>query len=184
MKKTILFSTIIFLCLIGGIILYSVTNDWIIFHFPGFVTSYFEQQKTGVHRKIITLTFWNNNRWESETTQMIWTDKTEYNTKNLTNNWLSLLDEEGIIKKKVTVQSTALSKTKNECYLSFDQTPFAKEDSTFKKLMLTEGLLKTLKENDIPLQSIHFLVHHKILNDNHLDFTNPWPIEGFLNETE
>jgi hypothetical protein len=46
---------------------------------------------------------------------------------------------------------------------------------------LIEGLLKTLRENDIKIQRIHFLLHHQPLVDYHLDFSHPWPLEGFLN---
>ena len=180
MRITIFFLSLLLICSICGFILYAITNDWIIINIPGKSSTSTQQVNQSVKRKIVKLIFWHNKKWEMEKAQIIWSEKVEYNTKNLLNCWLNLLDEEGIMKKKVSVQSVAMNNIKTECFVSFDQTPFPKEDSTFEKLIWIESLLKTLRENEIQLQGISFLVHHKPLNDNHLDFINSWPIEGFL----
>ena len=171
-------------CIIAGIFLYAITNDWIIFSLPHQISDPEQSEKLSIERKPMQLAFWHNKKWDRESIQMIWSNKTENNTKNLTNAWLNLLDEEGFMDKKVTVQSASLSHSKNEVYISFDQNPLTNESSTFKKWMWIEGLLKTLKENKKPVQSIYFLVHHKTLIDDQLDFTNSWPIEGFLTEEQ
>ena len=180
MRVGILFLFSILCCSIFGFVLYAITNDWIIINFPGQTAFSSQQANQSVKRKIIKLIFWHNKKWNMEKAQIIWSDKTEFNTNNLLNCWLNFLDEEGIMRKKVTVQSVSMNDLKTECFVSFDQAPFSKEDSTFEKLIWMESLLKTLRENEIQLQGISFLVHHKPIGDNHLDFTNPWPIEGFL----
>ncbi|HZW61067.1 MAG TPA: hypothetical protein VFF04_02480, partial [Candidatus Babeliales bacterium] len=96
------------------------------------------------------------------------------------NSWLSLLDEEHIMDSKVMLQTAILSQSGQEAFLSFDRNPLPAECATFETWMWVEGLLKTIRENDIQLQSIRFLVHHEPLIDEHLDFSNSWPAQGFL----
>ena len=180
MKKIIISSSIILASITCGILLYAIMNDWIIIRIPNNVSTYQSVTEPSIKRKTLALLFWQDEKWNNENIQIIWTNKIEQDTKNLINCWLNLLDEEGIMEKKVTVQSVALTQTKTEGYISFDQNPFPKESSTFEKWLWTEGLLKTLRENNISIQSFYFLVHHKIISDNNLDFTNAWPIEGFL----
>jgi hypothetical protein len=84
------------------------------------------------------------------------------------------------MEKKVSLQSVVPSPSGVEAYISFDRNPFTKNQSTYEKFMWIEGLLKTVRENGIQLQSIYFLVHHQPLTDFHLDFSNAWPISGFI----
>lgn len=180
MKKQLLFLLTLLICLITGFFVYAITNDWIIIRLPYNISSYKPTPQRTTQCKKVHLYFWHENHWISEDTNIIWNHKTAENTKNLINCWLNLLDEEGIMQKKVTVQSVSLSQSKTEAYMSFDQNFLPKESSTFIKWMTIEGLLRTIRENKIQLQKINFLVHHKMLSDNQLDLTNAWPIEGFL----
>jgi len=84
------------------------------------------------------------------------------------------------MEKKITVQTVLLSTSDQVAYLSFDSDPLSKESSTFDKWMLIEGLLKTIRENSVRLQQIQLLVHHQLMQDPHLDFSKPWPVDGFL----
>ncbi|MBT3455788.1 hypothetical protein HN446_01880 [bacterium] len=170
-------------CLLGGLLVYAIAHDWIIIRLPSNISEYQPIVEPTIKRKNVTLSFWHENKWEHEAVQIIWSNKEEQNIKNLGNKLLNLLDEEGVMEKKVTIQSVALTNTKTECYVSLDQDPFAKETSTYRKWMLIESLLKTLRENGTSMQGIFFLVHHKTLNDDHLDFTNAWPIQGFIQQT-
>ena len=123
--------------------------------------------------------YWHNGAWQTEHQELIWGSNTEKNCLYLINTWLTLLDEEGIMEKRVTLQTALLSPSGQEIYLSFDRSPFQPEDSTFAKWMWIEGLLKTLRENEVKLTNVQILVHHQPINDQHLDFTNPWPLQGF-----
>ncbi len=119
----------------------------------------------------------------NEETELIWSDDLAKTIELLINSWLSLLDEEEIIEKRITVQSVALCPRQQEAYLYFDRYPFNKEESTFEKCIFLEGLLKTIRHNDIKIQLVRFLVHHEPMQDYHLDFSNSWPIAGFLEST-
>ena len=130
-------------------------------------------------KKEITLHYFSHEKWNCEKQELLWSDSTTKNTYQLINAWLTLLDEEQIISKKITLQ-TALLSTSGTMYLSFDHNLLSKEDTIFKKWMLIEGLLKTIAINNIPVQQVQFLVHHQPLHDPHLDFSSPWPVYGFI----
>ena len=48
-----------------------------------------------------------------------------------------------------------------------------------QKWHLIESLLKTIKESELGIKFINLLVNNKPLEDTHLSFIQPWPIEGF-----
>ena len=129
-------------------------------------------------KKSVNLVFWHNDKWNNETVDILETNDQAQTVQYLLNSWLTLLDEDNIMEKKVTVQS-ALIGPNGQLYLSFDRNPFEQNDSTHKKWVWIESLLKTIRENKTTIQSVRFLVHHHIMEDNQLDFSNPWPASGF-----
>ena len=135
-----------------------------------------------VAKKDVWLMYWHNKKWNKEKIQILWSNDKAKNIQYLVSSWLNLLEEELVIKKKISLQTVLLTSSGNIAYLSFDRNIFSRKYSTHEKLMLIEGLLKTIRENDITLQGIYFLVHHQIMDDYHLDFSNPWPLYGFLQE--
>jgi hypothetical protein len=159
-----------------GCILYAINHQWIIIQYKQSTITSSPSPKTKKER---TFYYWHNNRWHTETQELIWSAQLHDNIEILVANWLSLLDAEQIIPKKVTVQSIALSPTQQELYISFDRNLMPKEWSIRQKWMLIEGLLKTFRNNDIPLNTIHFFVHHQPMIDAHLDFSCSWPLSGF-----
>ena len=113
---------------------------------------------------------------------MMWRKSITDNIQHLTTNWFSFLYEERLMRKRVTVELASFCSQGSELYLSFDQSPFEKEWSTSKKWHLIEGLLKTISASGVPVRYILFLVGHRIMEDMHLDFSQPWPIEGYKNQ--
>ena len=73
-----------------------------------------------------------------------------------------------------------LHTNKHIAFISYNQAPFNEQDNTLTKLMIIEGLLKTLRQNNITINSIQFLTNHQPMQDDHLDFTIPWPIQGYM----
>lgn len=163
-----------------GVLFFAVHHGWIIFRAPWHIqeAAKSEQQLT-INKQKVHLVYWHNDQWNTEDTEIIWSDDYAHNIKLLINKWLTLLDEDNIMQKKVTVQSVLISHA-DQAYLSFDHNPLRKDALTIQKLMWVEGLLKTIKENKIPVNSVWLLVQHQLLKDHHLDFSNPWPINGFL----
>lgn len=139
-----------------------------------------ETKKILITKKTVKRIFWHNDQWQSEEAELLWSDNKAETLNYLIISWLALLDEEKVMEKKVSLQSIVLSPSGLDAYCSFDRNPFNKNNSTYDKLMWIEGILKTILENGIKIQKIQFLVHHEPLHDFHLDFSNPWPITGFL----
>lgn len=162
-------------CFIIGLCAFAYSNGWILLCYPSRAT---QERNTAqqfcVQRKTMKLFFWKHNHWNNETVQLLQTEDTTQNIQCLLNNLLTLLDEENIMDKRVTVQSALVSNNKH-MYISFDRNPFNNDDSTYKKILLIEQIIKTIRENNIPFQDVYFLVHHQPINDYHLDFSNPWP---------
>lgn len=156
-------------------------QQWIIIQGPRSSSqSISEATKKSVTKKRVKRIFWRHDAWHTEETELLWADDKAENCMHLITSWLTLLDEEAVMEKKVSLQSVVFSPSGIDAYCSFDRNPFDKNDAVFDKLMWVEGLLKTMRENDIKIQSVQFLVHHQSLHDFHLDFSNPWPITGFV----
>ena len=170
-------------CIIIGAIFFAYYVEWIIVRIPIINTEQFHSSPQQICKKKVALHYWHNEAWHHEETELIWSDDLAKTIELLINSWLSLLDEEEIIEKRITVQSVALCPRQQEAYLYFDRYPFNKEESTFEKCIFLEGLLKTIRHNDIKIQLVRFLVHHEPMQDYHLDFSNSWPIAGFLEST-
>ena len=170
------------LCAIGGILFYALNRGWIIINSP-FTTTNSQTQPVRMPeapQKKVTLFFWHHNAWHQETTQLVWGEYSGQNIAYLINSWLSLLDDEKITSKKVSLQTAMLNAAGTQLYISFDRSLFSKEAPTHEKWMIIEGLLKTLRHNGIAPQSVRFLIHHQPFIDSHLDFNSPWPIHGFI----
>ncbi len=174
-------------CILGGALFYAIHQEWLFFFCPH--TSCIKSQKSAADngesfsvaaRKKAVLLFWRHDRWTKEQQDLVWpADKAQAITY-LLNSWFTLLAEEQITEQKVTVQTVLLANNGTQALISFDRNPFAKESSTFDKWLFLEGLLKTIRENEVPLETVVFLVRHQPLRDYQLDFTNPWPIGGFF----
>jgi len=164
-----------------GMLFFAVYNEWIIFSYPSYKKEVGQQiDSMKMDKKDVWLLYWDKKKWKKEKINLLWTDDPAKNIQYLVSSWLTLLDQEHVMRKKVSLQTVLISSSGVQAYLSFDRVPFSSEASTYEKLMWIEGILKTIRENDIELQKVMFLVHHQVLQDYHLDFSNPWPIYGFL----
>ena len=78
------------------------------------------------------------------------------------------------------MEAASLSESGQDVFLSFDQIPFLRDWSIFNKLSFVESLLKTIYKANLGIQKITFLVDHQVMEDDHLDFSKSWPVDGFL----
>lgn len=171
-------ATLCSLTFLIGVLMFALQYEWIVFRIPLSTTTTTDSQiKT---KKTVSIHYWHHERWHTEKQELIWSKNLTENLYTTISNWLSTIDAEQIIPKKITLQSATILPNKQDVYLSFDHNILSKEWSTFEKWMLIESLLKTIRENALPIQRIYFLVHHQPLHDPHLDFTNSWPIDGFI----
>ena len=167
------------ICLAFGLFFCAYQQGWIIFRRPTFSTKGQVAQPTAT-KKTVKLTYWQRNDWHTESTQLVWPAQTARALEYLITSWLSLLDEESIAAKKVSIQTVMVAPSEQEAFISFDRNPFDAQQTIQEKWMWVEGLLATIRENVPTIHTARLLVRHKPLLDTHLDFTNPWPVRGFL----
>ncbi|MGE0206356.1 MAG: hypothetical protein AB7R69_00735 [Candidatus Babeliales bacterium] len=167
--------------LLIGALLYVYLNNLIIFRSP-FNTDY-SFDRTAITKKKVTLFFWRTHQWHHEEIELLWSEDMSQTVHYLVNAWFSLMHEEKVIPKKITVQTVAVAHD-NLALISLDHNPFEKQYALYEKWMLMEGLLKTIRTSTIPIKKIVILTHEQLLHDYHIDLETPWPIEGFLKEGE
>jgi hypothetical protein len=158
-------------------LLYAVHQEWIIIHLPHNKNTRVTQKKPS--NQTIILWWWHAGHWKHEKTQIIGTTSTQDLVYQVLQSWLALMKEEKKINAITTLQSVAITST-DHAYISFDHNPLPQETSLYEKWMIVEGMLKTMRENKLSVRAIILLVNHQILQDRHLDFSCPWPTEGFL----
>lgn len=169
-------------CFIVGLLFFAVNQGWIVIRsFSQVCQAELTAKSMKATKKQMNLVFWNNNKWNTESIEIITVTDTAQTVQHILNSWLTLLDEDEAMAHKVTLQS-ALMSAHGQLYLSFDRNPFDENSPTYEKWMWVEGLLTTIRNNEPSVKSVHFLVHHHPMEDNHLDFSNPWPITGFINK--
>lgn len=176
-KKIITFS-VIALCI--GFITYAYFNHWIIIAYPQSQSSTTHSPFPGHQKRKVKLYYWHNNNWHTENSELLWSNNKVECITYLIRAWLTLLEEEMVTHRSVALQTAILTASQQELFLSFDRKPFDQDSNTYIKWMWVEGLLKTVRLNNLDIQRVTFLEHHQPLQDDHLDFSNPWPINGFL----
>lgn len=161
--------------LIAGAIFFAFYNEWLIIKIPAKLEYHKNLLNINSQKKTIKLFWWKNEKWNNEDVDIISSESNLQTLSNLINVWLSTTEEEGANQKKVTIESMMIG-TNNNSFVSFNRNPFEKQSSIHQKIMWIEGILKTIRENGIRIQSIQFLVHHKPIQDYHVDFSKPWHI--------
>lgn len=163
-----------------GMLFFCLKNEFIVIQYPTTTpqqtTNSYQTNKKGT----VNFIFWKNSQWKTESHDLLLTNSKQQCLHHLIDALLTFLYEENYIEKKVSVQTVLLAASDQTAYISFDSNPLSKESSTLEKWLFIEGILKTIRENNIPLQYIQFLVHHQLMQDAHIDFSKPWPIDGFL----
>jgi hypothetical protein len=165
----------------ASIIFFAYINQWIIIQYP--LTTQTDQAPLMACRsqkKKVALMYWHNAQWHTENSELIWTDNATTNLIYLVDTWLSLADEEKVMDRKISLQTAIINPVQKQAYLSFNRSPFNGQQTIMHKWMVIEGLLKTIAQSGIDVRTIYVLENHQPLVDPHLDFSNAWPIEGFL----
>lgn len=163
-----------------GITLFLVKRNWMIVHW---VPSYRRSDdisgvlnKKIAPKKKINLYFFKGEALKKEEVSLVWLSSKAEILKLIIGNWLTLVYEERILAKRVRIESVALASFEQEAYVSFDQVPFLQESSIHKKMQLLNALRRTIDSSGLGIQSLVFLVRHEPMVDDHLDFSQPWPV--------
>ena len=174
-KKVALTSCMFF----SGILFYGLYRQWLVIAIPRFSRLDYQPTKIATQKRVVTLYYLLHDNWHHETTELLWPAEPADALLYVTRALMALLYEQHLLTKRVGVQSVVAASNKS-MLISFDRNPFDKQSSTHDKLYIIESILKTIQATKLSVQSVMFLVHHQPLNDYHLDFTNPWPIAGFI----
>ena len=163
-----------------GMLYFGTAYEFIIFNFglSGTPTA----QQPAAQKKQVTLFYWHQGTWHKEKTELLWPSDPADAVHYLINSWLTLLDEEHVMNKKVAVQSVILTNAHKHALVSLDRFPFDSQKSAYAKWLWLEGLLKTLRHCDFNISHLQLLVHHQELLDDHLDLWRPWPLHGFIQD--
>ena len=163
--------------LIGSLIIFALHKEIIIINRAQTISTTNAQGSS--QKKQVVFFYWNN-AWHTDNLLMVIPEQKDDAFYLIINRWLQLVSDEKILKKKTALQSALISCNKQELFLSFDRAPWNKNSSIYEKWMIIEGILKTVKNSDSHIKKIYFLCDHAPMQDTHLDFTNAWPIDGFL----
>jgi hypothetical protein len=178
MTKQTKFLILLFSCILFGALFYAWHAKWIIITFP--TSSKNHQEVDSCIKKNVQLYHWFAHKWVQESTEILWTSQEAINAQQLIQVLLELLAEDYAIKKKSSVSHVIRTYNNQQLIIFLDQAPFTKNISIHTKLMIIESMLKTLRENGITTPFITFFVGQQPLQDQHLDFTIAWPLQGFL----
>ncbi len=179
MKKLFIYFISILL-FFGGILFFCYQESWIIFNIPQ-NTGFIDLQKSSVKKSSVQLWAFKQNKWITEKTDIIKNDSIAQTLQNLLNSWFLFLEEEQILSQTINVTSVVLSPTNTLAFISLSHNSLNPQASTYESIMLIESMLKTIRENKIPIQSIQLLVRHQPLIDQRLNLSIPWQIAGYMN---
>ncbi len=177
-KKFIFYGSLLTASIIAGGLFFCIYNEWLLISWnrPTRTALFASSHST----KNIHLSMWKNNGWYQEQVSTLWSENLTQATQTLVTHWLALLKEEGMIDKSIALESVLASPSGQEVYISLNRNLFDKQWSAHQKHHCIEGLLKTMRDNNLTCSGVYFLVHHQPLVDYHLDFSIAWPLSGFI----
>ncbi len=171
-------------CLVAGALFFFFQQDLLIVHFGWLNTNQtIKSEKIGQFcKRQVSIIFWKDTTWRSQSESILWKDSDlAESLKHLINAWIMHIQEEKLIDYAVCLRHVALSTT-NQVIISFNRSLLQDEWSIRQKMYFMEGLLKTIGKAVSSIQEVLFLVDEHYLEDDRLDFSVPWRVDGFLEE--
>lgn len=162
-----------------GIFTYAIYNNWLIFNFPLFQKGNTFTSTKATEKRNVLVFFPHEQEIKNEPRTILWHSEKADSCFHLVSEWLTVLDEEEVLKKKVSLEAISFTQNNQTVLISFNRLPFGHSESTNKKWIFIESLLKTISTAFPDLKSVSFLVHHQPAEDPHVDFSQPWPAHGF-----
>jgi len=165
-------------------IFFLIQRNWLIIHFtfsPSCAESSSTEEKVTAAQKKIKFFYFKNKKWHTEQISLVWDEQNHtMNMQQLIKQWLTVLQDERLLPAHINLESVALSSQGGDAYLSFDRSLFSSDQSIMKKWLILESLFKTMHNAAIPIYSVMFLVHNKPMDDDHLEFSQPLPVQERL----
>ncbi len=164
--------------LLGGCIYFLIHYKYIIISFDRSSYHVVSSSNNAV-KKQINFYFYNNDAWQKESVELVWSKNPEQALKTVANQWFTLAHAEKLITKNITVSHASLT-VDGKAYLNFDQLPFSQQQLVREKFFLIQGLLKSIKESGLAITGVYFLMNNQPFYDYHLDFSIPWSLEPYV----
>ncbi len=184
LKNNLFTLTLAIGCITSGILFYALYNQWIVVIVPHNTTSPEALSALRTSKQKIELFFKTPQSWKHEKTEILWSHSPQENLGLTIKKWLSYVHEEHYSSKKITLQSALLPEQGSIAYLSFDRSPFHKQQSVTCKMYWLESLLKTIRHTFPSIESVKLLVHHQPLKDYHIATLQPLPVSGYYEQTQ
>ena len=164
-----------------GFVFFCFYEQWIIFALPGSTAHLQQNNEQNYQKKIVNLIYYKQEKLQKEQVELIIAHDATQTLQTLINAWLCLIEEENLVDKKITADTVTIAPQAKVGIISLNQNPFnTEQQSIHEKLLFIEGLLATVRQLNFGINAVHFLVQQEPLKDYHLDFTQSWPLEGFL----
>ncbi len=168
--------------LIGGTA-FLLQRNLLIIHFPRSQSNavILEKAHEPSVQKKLRFYYKKSNRWLFEESNILWQESNPANNvKHLIKQWLVVMRDEHLLQAPTILQSVAAAPASNQLYISFDQSLFLQQQSIMDKWLIIESLIKTIHESGLSVGSITLLINHKPWHDDHIELTQPLPIQEFL----
>ncbi len=165
---------------ITGTLFFCIYHEWLIIYWNK--PSLTVHTVPGYTKRMAQISLWKHADWHSENIQILQPENKGQATQMLIAQWILLNKEEGLADNNLSLETVLYSPSGQDMYISFDRSPLRKNWSAHDKLFCIESLLKTLRDNNLGCQNVHFFIHHQPLADTHLDFSIAWPLTGFLKD--
>ncbi len=94
--------------------------------------------------------------------------------------WAEVLTAEKYLLRPCIIDAATLDATTKTAYISFELAPITASASIYQKLSEVEAFLQTIRINCPFVQQVCFLQNGLPLKDDHLDFSDFWPVTGFI----
>jgi hypothetical protein len=163
--------------ILGGMLFFSVTHNIIIIRFPSPTQS--ESTHKPLHKTLMRFTYWKGTTRSYEWRPIIQDDEDIVNAQRIITTYWTIIEDNGLLSSRIHVESTATDRTGKVLLCSLSNNPCSIETSTLDAWLIIEGLILTLRELMPQFQKILFLVNHEPLIHPNLDYSRPWPLEGF-----
>jgi len=168
-----------------GIVWLLIGREILVVHWSGFYKNHIVVNKKldAIARKNIKVWYWSHETLHQDTMTIIWhKNDIQENLKTVVQRWLQYMQDENLVSSALTLQTVAVSLFNQQGILSFSGPILYPESSIYKKWHLIEGLCKTISQAGIAVQGLRMLVNQTTMHDDHLDFTQPWSVHGYLTE--
>lgn len=163
-----------------GMLLFFVSRSLIIIRWPMHTYSRDEHKLVVASYKKVICTCWKTGAYIPEERVLVGYDSMTKNLTLLVKEWLSFSQSEHVVNQDVVFQDCSMVIDKKTVLLSFSHNIFNQNASIQEKTHIVFSLFKTIRDSGILISAAMILVNHLPMSDDHLDFSFPWPMDGFV----